>query len=239
MQSINALRLQAGETVIEIGPGTGALTGPLSKQCVRIGCQLVAVEKDEVLAAAISLPNTRVLTGDILTELPRVSSDLKNYKIIGNIPYYITGHLLRVISELPNKPLVTVLMTQKEVAERVCAQVPEMNLLAAATQVWATPKLLLTLKPSDFDPQPAVHSAVVQLTTNNLSLTTGELTKYYAMLHRAFKQPRKMLINNLISETLERRAVEKILQTLEIPLTDRPQDLSLPKLIELSRQLNG
>ncbi len=238
MQSIQALRLQAGETVIEIGPGTKALTGPLSSQCKKIGCSLIAVEKDESLAAQIDLPNTTVVPGDILIELPKLAAKLGSYKVIGNIPYYITGHLLRVISELENKPAITVLMVQKEVAERVCAKAPEMNLLAAATQVWAEPKMLLTLKPSDFEPAPAVHSAVIELRTKELGLKTEELKNYYAALHKIFKQPRKMLINNLIADKkLARAEAEKILADLSLPLTSRPQDLSVAQLLELGKLL--
>ena len=236
MQSINALRMQPGETVIEIGPGAGALTGPLSTQCVRIGCQLIAVEKDEYLAGQIKTPNTTVVIGDILAELPTLAAKLKSYKVIGNIPYYITGALLRVLSELEHKPSMAVLMLQKEVAERICVQAGEMNLLAAATQVWAQPKLLLTLKPSDFEPAPAVYSAVIELKTKDHGLSAEELKKYYAALHRIFKQPRKMLINNLL-DPLTRPEAEKNLGALDIPLTNRPQDLSIDQILELSKKI--
>lgn len=244
MQSIQALRLAAGDTVIEIGPGTAALTGPLSSQCAKIGCDLLAVEKDEALAAAIQLPRTTVITGDILVELPKLAARLKEYKIIGNIPYYITGHLLRVISELENKPSMTVLMVQKEVAQRVCADPPEMNLLAAATQIWAKPKLLLILKPKDFDPSPAVDSAVIELKTLPSRPKMTDLNRYYTAIHRIFKQPRKMLINNLIASAptgepspLDRQKSEEILKKLSLPLTARPQDLTVAHCIAISEQL--
>lgn len=235
MQSINALRLEAGEVVIEIGPGTGALTGPLSKQCLRVGCELIAVEKDEELAANITLPNTRVVVGDILIELPRLTENVKKYKIIGNIPYYITGHLLRVISELKNKPAMTVLMIQREVAERICAKPGEMSLLAAATQIWAEPKLLLVLKPSDFEPQPAVYSAVIELRTKNGGLTAGELTNYFTALHHIFKQPRKMLVNNLMVSGLSRIEALNLITSLNLAPTCRPQDLTTKHCLAISR----
>ena len=249
MQIINALRLEEGETVIEIGPGTGALTWPLLKQCARLNCRYIGIEKDKELAdqLAAEMPGrgfgkiATIISGDALLELPAIIHNSlfiipNRYAIVGNIPYYITGALLRVMSELENKPAVAVLMVQKEVAERICAQPPQMNLLAAATQVWAQPKLLLTLKPSDFEPAPAVHSAVIQLTTHSKQLTTGESKHYYAALHRIFKQPRKMLINNLL-DPLTRPEAEKIMAELDIPLTCRPQDLSIGKLLKLGGRL--
>jgi len=250
MQSINALRLEAGETVIEIGPGTGALTLPLLKTCQRIGCNYVGIEKDEELAqllrerimnyeVRIKEGAAQIIDGDILQLLPTLTHTSKfilpsRYKIIGNIPYYITGHLLRVISELPKKPLATVLMIQKEVAERVCAQPPKMNLLAAATQVWAIPKLLLTLKPSDFEPRPAVYSAVIELKTKDLGLSTSELTNYFASLHRIFKQPRKMLINNLVDGGLSRPDALSLIEKIGLPATARPQDLTVAQCLEIA-----
>jgi 16S rRNA (adenine1518-N6/adenine1519-N6)-dimethyltransferase len=260
MQSINALRLTAGDIVIEIGPGTGALTWPLVSQCERIGCRYIGIEKDGELAGRLIGESVsrlsgktgtgfEIITGDALLVLPELITRLTNqptsYRIIGNIPYYITGQLLRVISELKHKPNTTVLMVQKEVAERICAKSPETNLLSAATQVWSKAQLLLTLKPSDFEPAPAVHSAVIELITKKTLLTAQESEQYYAMLHRIFKQPRKTLVNNLISEAvipngiepISRTQAEALLTKLKIPTTARPQDLSIEQCQSLAKEL--
>lgn len=231
---IESLELKKGDTIIEIGPGAGALTIPLSQKCKEIGCKLIAIEKDTTLAQGFE--NVEVVYGDALLELPKIAQKLSDYKIVGNIPYYITGHLLRTIGELANKPVVTVLMIQKEVAQRVCAAPPNMNLLAAATQIWAQCEPLFALRPADFDPPPKVHSAVIKLHTKNLKLKAKELAKYYRALHVIFKQPRKTLLNNL-SEAMPRETARKMLETLNLPPNFRSQNATLEHIREISEKL--
>ncbi len=256
---VDALALKKGETVIEIGPGTGALTKPLAEVCEKVGCKLIAIEKDAELigelmtgqvgdgkefghqsqvSSADRLKNIEIVSGDALIELPRVIAKIGKipYKIVGNIPYYITGHLLRVIGELERKPIKTVLMIQKEVAERVCAEPPEMNLLAAATQIWSEAKLLFTLPPKDFDPPPQVWSAVIMLHTKNLQLEREKLAGYYRAIKIIFKQPRKTLINNL-SEALSREQAKILMEKLNLAPEIRPQNLTIENIIRLSEPL--
>ncbi|MEK9170666.1 MAG: rRNA adenine N-6-methyltransferase family protein, partial [Patescibacteria group bacterium] len=105
---VSALNLQPNETIIEIGPGKGALTFPLIKECEKIGCKIIAVEKDPTLAERFKVQGSRknfeVIEGDILKILKTIPSTYNltpyTYKLIGNIPYYITGKLLRLIGEL-------------------------------------------------------------------------------------------------------------------------------------------
>lgn len=244
-QSIGALRIRAGDTVIEIGPGTGALTGPLQATCASVGASLIVIEKDESLAAALPLKPAQIITGDALTKLPELVATLGEYKIIGNIPYYITGHLLRILSELPHKPLCTVLMVQLEVADRVCATTGSMNLLAAATQLWAKPSLLVRVPPRDFDPPPAVHSAVIFLSPEQRAISSSEQAAYYAALHRIFKQPRKLLINNLSApaptgtqqKQISRDEAALLISSLGLPAAARPQDLTVEQMLRISHEL--
>ncbi len=239
---VAVLNLKPDDTVIEIGPGKGALTFPLIKQCKKLGCELIAVEKDPQLAQDLKLKiskrKTKIISGDALNILPSLIQahhslfKIHNLKLVGNIPYYITGQLLRVISELRIKPSLTVLMLQKEVAERIISQPPQMNLLAAAVQIWAEPKILFTLKPNDFKPRPKVESAVIQLVAKR---SAPDTERYYKILHIVFKQPRKTLFNNL-REGLKtpKYKIEKALKTLKIDPLCRPQNLSLAQLKELA-----
>ena len=183
---IEALDLKSGDVVVEIGPGKGALTIPLCENCQKLGCKIIAVEKDKDLADDLKNKiydlgldkNIEIIEGDALKTLPRLihNSELriKNYKIVGNIPYYITGYLLRILGELENKPSLIVLTIQKEVAQRVCAKPRTrrrqgyggqgMNLLAASVQFWAEPKIIGSVSKKDFWPIPKVDSAIIKLT---------------------------------------------------------------------------
>ncbi len=241
---IAALDLRSGETIIEIGPGKGALTLPLADICAEIGCHIIGIEKDSALANQLTskLVNkniVEIIQGDALKELPRLIShytlNANRYTLVGNIPYYITGHLLRVISELERKPERTVLMIQKEVAVRLTAKPGKMNLLAAATQIWADVSVIATLKPEDFSPAPKVESAVITLKLKTWNLNRETVEHYYQLIHAAFKQPRKTLLNNL-SEGFGRSKADflPILQQLSFTEKTRGQELRIEDLIALA-----
>lgn len=311
---IDALDISGGDTIIEIGPGAGALTLPLlqrsngnhitkpwlnsvigpspkekecgirsieydskNKKCdAHESCLLnsesirvIAIEKDERLAKRLQStvrdafpsdsefmrPDLEVVTGDALKILPTIvrdsgfrTQDSRNeergvpescflnhessYKIAGNIPYYITGRLLRVISELEHKPEFTVLTIQKEVAERICAKPPKMNLLAAITQFWATPKILMRLTPADFSPPPKVHSAILELKTHPSFLTahSSPLVAQHSLFARAlFRHPRKTILNNLKSaDFLSEYDILSLMGRSF--LSKRPHDLSMEQI---------
>ncbi|MDD5431000.1 MAG: 16S rRNA (adenine(1518)-N(6)/adenine(1519)-N(6))-dimethyltransferase RsmA [Candidatus Pacebacteria bacterium] len=244
-----ALNILKNETVIEIGPGHGELTDELmanSKWLMENG-KLILIEKDDTLASSLKEKfsdnkQIEIINGDALEELTKITSNkqlaINNYKIVGNIPYYITGHLLRTIGELKNKPKITVLTIQKEVAERICAKKPKMNLLAAATQFWSEPKILFLLKQDDFDPPPDVESAVIELATKQLTTNNKKTEDYYKIIHVIFKQPRKTIFNNLRSGLqLSEEKIKNALLGIKISPTARAQDLSLNQLEELAELL--
>ena len=241
---IAALDLKDGDTIIEIGPGRGELTLPLSEmfEVQNVRGKIIAIEKDRELVMNHSsrikhrTSDIELIHGDALKIIPDITKRLtlaaNRFKLVGNIPYYITGKLLRVISELENKSAVTVLMIQKEVAERIVAQPPKMNLLAAITQFWAEPKILMTLKPSDFDPAPKVESAIIKFLPKTDNLNAKH---YYALVRIIFKQPRKTLLNNL-SDGLEigkKEILEKLRESGFNEKT-RPQELNVEQIRKLS-----
>ncbi len=179
---VEQLDLREGDTVIEIGPGHGELTGELVNKFSSLKVskfRLILIEKDKELVEELALrfklldlsKNIEVITGDILKILPTLSESYnlkaKSYKLVGNIPYYITGYLLRILGELLHKPEKIVLLVQKEVAERICAASPRMNLLAASVQFWAQPAIVRYVGREDFSPPPEIESAVIRLTTDS------------------------------------------------------------------------
>ena len=267
---IAALDIKNNETIIEIGPGKGALTFPLINVCRETNSKLIAIEKDPKLGSRVEglgdSKYLKIIIGDALKILPEITKPYTltptPYKLVGNIPYYITGKLLRIIGELENKPDLSVLMLQKEVAERICAEPKRMNpvrsrpaegnatatlgrpasngmnLLAAATQFWSEPKILFSLKPADFDPPPKVNSTVIKLTNLNPKPSTLNPETYYKFIHIIFKQPRKTLLNNLKDGlTMPKEEIERALSSLKINPKTRPQNLSIEQIRELSQIL--
>ncbi|MEK7089399.1 MAG: rRNA adenine dimethyltransferase family protein, partial [Patescibacteria group bacterium] len=182
-----------------------------------------------------------IIEGDALIELPKLVESKKisgqSYKLIGNIPYYITGFLFRVIEGLAQKPTVSVFTTQKEVAERVSAGAGEMNLLASSVQYFADVEMLMTLPKKLFLPPPKVDSAVIRLVTHEKpDITPPEF--YYPLIKALFKQPRKTILNNLktcpsfakLSET-ER---QKLFADLDVSGTARPQHMHINAIKQLA-----
>jgi len=257
---VDALELESGDVVIEIGPGRGALTFLLAKECAKIGCQIVAIEKDkrlvEILRNTVEIHGNKVeiIHGDVLKILPNLTSrfsPLTSYKLVGNIPYYITGRLLRILSELKEKsrrrrvgtpteasgPKLSVLTIQKEVAQRIAAGPPRMNLLAAIIQFWAEPKILMHLKPKDFSPPPKVDSAIVKLKIKDQRSKIKD-KEYYKFIRIIFKQPRKTIFNNLRAGlTADGEALKARLKKFNLTGAERPENLDLEKLMALGEYL--
>lgn len=240
-----AAAIKPKDTVVEIGPGHGELTEYLLSAEPR---RLLLIEKDkrlaEALAEILAEPSkkgtVKIIEGDALRIIPMLPVKEKladgEYKIVGNIPYYITGRLLREISELKNKPSLVILTIQKEVAERLTAKEPETNLLAASVRFWSEPKILRIVNAGAFKPAPKVDSALVLLKTKTEGGKIDSET-YYRLLRRLFRQPRKTIFNNLSAGAgkEERDKIKTTMEDLEISPSLRPQALSVEKIIELAR----
>jgi len=233
------LEIKKTDIVIEIGPGHGELTNHLVEYHPK---KIIAIEKDKYLAEALprnlsSLStNTefKIINADVLKALP--SLRLRRYKLIGNIPFYITGRLLRVLSELKNKPEIIVLTIQKEVAERITAQPPRMNLLAAITQFWTDSEIIGFIPRQNFSPPPEVDSAIIRLFPKK----TKNPDQYYRLVKILFKQPRKTILNNLlaISKNHEERTMEELKKAGLVP-SSRPQNLNMKMIILLASLLKN
>lgn len=243
---VRAIAPEPGETIIEVGPGTGALTVPLAAACRARGARLIAIEKDPLLIARLeseedtALTDVRFRKGDALTLLPElVRANRNGYAILGNIPYYLTGALIRLTGELSPRPRRAIFTLQQEVAERITALPPRMNLLAAAVQFWAHPRILATLPPQAFDPPPTISSAVLELSPHPSPPSIPE-GAYYRFMKIAFRQPRKTLVNNL-SWGFKRPKPDlvSLLRTFALTGQERPQELSVPLLIKLASRMRS
>jgi len=233
----DAAALDGTETVLEIGPGPGSLTRLLVEEAQ----QVVAVEFDErfakVLASEVKAENLQVVHQDILkfdlTKLP------KHYKVIANIPYYLTSNLLRVLSESSNPPQTIVLLIQKEVAERVAAKPGSMSLLSVSVQLFYEPQLGIKVPARLFTPPPKVDSQVLILERRAEELFPDQSpTALLTVVKAGFSARRKTLLNSLSGGLrMEKLAVTELLQSVNIDPKKRPQELSLEDWHNLSQKL--
>jgi len=234
----SALGVGAGDAVIEIGSGHGELTRRIVKASAG-AANITVLEKDARLAAALvrDLPAVTVKEGDALRLLPSAVSEMggASWKLVGNIPYYITGKLLRLVSELPHKPERTILMVQDEVAERLSAKPPHMNRLAASVQFWADATIIARVPKGDFSPPPEVDSAVVLLALRENDGDVGQ-DRYYSAVRAVFSQPRKTILNNVAAHAdKSREFIEKTLAQAGINASERPQDLAIDNVATIAK----
>ena len=235
---VNTLDLKSNETIIEIGPGHGELIKNQKSETKNL--KWIAIEKDPGLAQQLKNtyegnPQVEIVEGDALRilKLPAFGLHLSIFKLVGNIPYYITGHLLRILGELERKPALCVFTIQKEVAERIVAEPPRMNRLAASVQFWAEPKILKILPAEDFSPPPKVDSAIIKLEAKDQKSET-EKEKYYRIMRMLFAQPRKTILNNLEGERESKKEIIELLRTLNLDPNDRPQNLNIKDIASIA-----
>jgi 16S rRNA (adenine1518-N6/adenine1519-N6)-dimethyltransferase len=137
-----------------------------------------------------------------------------------------------VIEELEYKPTQVVLTIQKEVAERICATVPHMNLLAASVQYWAKPSIVDIVPKADFNPPPKVDSATIKL---EVQPTKGDSAQYYITTRKLFTQPRKTIANNLAGKDGSKEEVAKKLEAIGVDAQKRPHDLTVADIRSIEK----
>lgn len=235
--SLEAMVVAAGvqetDTVLEIGPGLGTLTEKL----VASADQVVAVEFDQTLAATlpsrINSDTLKVVQSDILrfdlTSLPT------GYKLVANIPYYLTSNLIRTLSESANPPQKAAILVQKEVAERVAAPAGAMSLLSVTAQFYWQVSLGRIVKAALFTPPPKVDSQILCLERRNQPLYGDVDPKQFFQLAKAgFSERRKTLRNSLSGGLrLDKPATEAILQAAALDGGLRAQNLTLDQWHDL------
>ena len=253
---VNAAELKSTDTVLEIGPGLGVLTAKLGQ-----GAGLVlAVEKDYKLVNALrklfkGKKNIKIMQGDALFldthELRmgfentnpshshvRKDSHFVSYKVVANIPYYITGKLLQNFLTSEFKPSLIVLLLQKEVAERMVALPGEMSILSVSVQFYAAAEIVSIVPRKDFYPSPEVDSAIIKLKILEKPKIDAEEKKFFRLVKIGFAGKRKQLHNNLSAGLGAGEDYKKILESIGLNPLCRAQDLSLEDWGKLYRQLN-
>ena len=231
-----SLRALPRERIIEIGGGHGELTAHLARQ-FRANI-ITVIEKDPKLVQFLikkfqGFQNVRVESGDALEILPKISRAGNNFRVIANLPYYLTGHFLRIVGETRSLPKSLVLLIQKEVAERIAAEPPRMNRLSASVQIWGSSKIIFRVPRSSFRPSPKVEGAVVEITPHFKKQTN--LDVYYKAVRILFAQPRKTIFNNLNSFIKSKAESLRVLSEAGIDPNSRPQNLTISQIVEISK----
>lgn len=248
-EMIEAATIIEGELVLEIGPGEGVLT----EELLAAGALVIAVETDErciVLLQdrfkdAIAAKKLTLLEGDIRNE--EVIQELfkknmlgtKSYKLVANIPYYITGMLFRLFLEKLHQPSIIVFLVQKEVAEEIVTRDGKEGILSLSVKAYGVPRYVSKVKKEAFSPPPKVDSAILAITDINRKRVPKTLEKkYFAVVKAGLGSRRKMLFGNLARVFPEMKtAIDATFTSLGIAKGIRGEDLSFEDWLRLVRAL--
>ena len=222
-----AAELTSDDVVLEIGPGLGTLTSRLLARANSV----TAVEFDADLARKLpgQFPGKKltVVNQDILqfdlNQLP------KNYKVVANVPYYITSKIVEKLMTAENKPSIAVLLVQKEVAERIAAEAGNMSILSVSVQIFAEAELDIEVPRQFFTPPPKVDSQVVVLRTrDNLLIIPEDQRGFFRIVKAGFSAKRKKLRSSLSGGLgIDKSVAEELLKNAGISPDARAEDLAI------------
>ncbi len=231
----------AGKTVLEIGPGTGALT----REILARGAKVVAVEADQRAISALEAAFPAEIARGFLIlhhhdaralDPAQFGLEKHSYIVISNIPYYLSGYLFRSLLETSCQPSTLVFLIQKEVAERIARDKKE-SLLSLSIKAFGEPSYICTIKSCHFTPPPKVDSAIVAISSigqhhfNDLSQE-----HFFSLLHLGFGQKRKQLLGNL-AQRYNRATLGDLFSTLHLEPTVRAEDVSLATWLAIAKSL--
>jgi len=227
---VNSAELSEKDAVIEIGPGLGTLTAELSKKSGKV----VAIEKDRTLAKLLQgkFKNTEIVEGDVLKlnigELVEKNFQKDGYKLVANIPYYITSKIIKYFLECAKQPELMVLLVQKEVALRICEKAGKHSVLSLSVQIYGEPEIISFVGKNSFYPAPEVDSAIIRIKNLHKEKEEDYYRKIFRMIKIGFSSKRKKLSNNLSGGLyLEKSEIEEKLLKIGLGPNARAQELSL------------
>jgi len=239
---VAAGEVTAADTVLEIGPGTGALT----KILLKTGASVIALEADtRAIAILEPLFENEIATGQLklihgdARELSISSLGLSHqqFKVVANIPYYLSGFLLRTLLENPIQPSKLVFLMQKEVVTRIARDTKE-SILSLSVKAFGEPKYVKTVTKGHFNPPPKVDSAILLI--NNISLANfsdiNEQNLYFELLHLGFGQKRKQMLSNF-AHIYDRTMLENLFTELGLKLDIRAETVPLLSWLALTKKL--
>jgi len=237
---MSTAELKSSDTVLEVGPGLGVLTKRLLEKSKKV----LAVEKDAKLASLLkielsSASHLQIIQQDILRF--NVAENIPDdYKVVANIPYYLTSKLIQNFLENIHPPKLLVLMIQKEVGERVIAEAGDLSILGISVQIYADAEITAQVSKNSFWPVPKVDSVIIKITPKNKYPEITDKKLFFRMIKVAFAGKRKQLHNTLTHGF--KLPKEEILDWLEqagIEPTARPQDLEIGQWIKLYGEISS
>lgn len=229
---VRSAAITSDETVIEVGPGRGALTWGLSAAAKEV----IAVEIEKKLAAFLrqeakerNITNVEIREGDFLKEAVTFKNKITDSVIVTSLPYGISGQFFRALLARGHMPRRMVVLLQKEVGERLVARPPHMSVLSILAQWFGTPRVLTKVSPQSFWPQPEVESVVVAIERKDNQEEESVEKSILEMVTRAFRNPRKKIANSLKIPNIKEKNIENMQR--------RPEELTIHDWMEIGEKL--
>lgn len=242
---VEAGEVKKGDVVVEIGPGTGALT----KELLRCGAEVIALEADKRAIAVLEKEFVNEIASGLLklqhTDVRMLNpKDLNlkdhSYKVVANIPYYLTGHLFRLFLESETQPKTLVFLVQKEVGKRATESIlkgGKESLLSLSLQAYGETEYVRQVGKGHFTPSPKVDSAIVKVgNINRDNFKNLKREEFFKILHLGFGSKRKQLLGNL-TKKYQREDLIRIFKEIELKEDVRAEDVPLKKWLELASKL--
>ena len=233
---IKSANLKRKDNILEIGPGLGTLTLELAKKAKKV----IAIEKDpkmiEILKETLkNFKNVEIVQGDIL-KISNSQFLISNYKVVANLPFYLTAPVIRKFLEAKNPPKEMILMVQKEVGQRICACPPKMSILAVSVQFYAKAEIISWVSKKSSWPQPKIDSAIIKITPKKPTIKLGLVDLFFKVVKAGFSQPRKQLINNLSKKLkMDKEKVKNWLFKNAIEPKQRAETLTVKDWLNLTK----
>jgi len=241
---IDIAEINKEDVILEIGPGLGALTKPIANKCEKV----IAIEIDKKLVQILKeqlgdYKNIEIIKDSILDGISDLNLGVKKYKVISNLPFNITGRILRILLEQKDKPELIIVVVQKEVAQRIVAQPPNMSILSLAIQFYSQVDAVFNINKSNFWPQPRVDSTVLKIIPNKFRIKKEVENNFFQLIKAGFSSKRKYLLNNLFKNVIiindndskeKKQMLIKIFKKVGLNEKIRAQELSLERWTQLA-----
>ncbi len=239
---IQSAEIEKNDTVLEVGPGPGTLTYSL----LHLARRVIAIEKDKKLADFLktefsNYKNLEVISGDILTiNFEKLELKPRGYKIVSNLPFYLTNYFLRKMLEEKIKPSEMTLVIQKEVAERIIAKGNKESILSLSVKMYGEAKLVDIISPEAFYPPPDVSTAIIKIKLlKKPRLGVGERELFFRLIKAGFSAKRRQLKNSLAGGLgIDAKETENVLSKAKIDTRVRAEDLRFDDWVRIMKNIN-